>query len=147
MTALVNLAVTFFLPPTAFPVRPHEAGDLTYLVHNEQLSVDRRFGLYMELGDATDGGVLVVPSGTSIVDPELAEGFAELEVVECAFDPTVLPAGVTEAPTIGTFESDDGDFFSYSIVTGHSELWWLVETDAGIIFVPASVAAPPDACL
>jgi hypothetical protein len=101
----------------------------------------------MELGDATDGGILVVPAGSPIIDPELVEGFADLSVLECEYDPTSVPAGVTREPTIGTFENEDRDSFSYSIVTGDSETWWLAKTEAGIILIPASVASPPGDCL
>lgn len=141
LTALSNLAAMFFLPQSAQPIRLHESGSLTHLVHTEQPSVDRRFAFYLELDDATDGGVLVVPVGSFVI-PELAEGFADFEVVERQYDPTAASGAITEPPSLGTVETDDGDL-PYSIIPGEANTWWLARTDDGIVIVPASVAPVP----
>ncbi|MGH8915684.1 MAG: hypothetical protein ACRDZM_14360 [Acidimicrobiia bacterium] len=142
MAAAANLVLTLFLPPSAWPIRPHEDGSLTFLVHDEQPSVNRRYGFYMELDDATAGGVLVVPSD-SFVQPELAEGFADFEVVEDDFDPSLLPEELNDQPQLGIVETDDGDL-PFFIVPGDGDLWWLAVTDEGVFVVPDSVAAVPE---
>ncbi len=141
-TTLVNLALTFFLPPSAQPLRLHTDGSLTHLVHAEQPSVDRRFAFYLELDDATDGGVLIVPSD-SFVDRALVRGFAGLEVEERDYDPTSVPGSVAVPPSLGVVETDDGDL-AYTIVAGNDDTWWLAITEDGIVVVPESVATVPE---
>ncbi len=141
-TALVNLALTFFLPPSSQPLRLHADGSLTDLVHAEQPSVDRRFAFYLELDDATDGGVLIVPVD-SFVDRDLVQGFAGLEVEERDFDPTLVSGSVALPPALGVVETDEGDL-AYTIVAGDGDTWWLAITEGGIVVVPESVAPVPE---
>jgi hypothetical protein len=141
-TALVNLALTFFLPLSSQPLRLHAEGSLTHLVHTEQPSVNRRFAFYLELDDATDGGVLIVPLG-SFVDPDLARGFAELEVEERDYDPTLALGSTAVPPSLGEVETDDGDL-AYTIIPGDDDTWWLALTRDGIVVVPESVAPIPE---
>jgi len=143
MTAGTNLILTLFLPMGSQPVRLHSEGTLTYLVHTEQPSVDRRFAFYLELDDATEGGELVVPVD-SFVDPDLAEGFAGFVVIERSYDPRSLPEEVTEPPSLGEVETDDGDL-KYSIIPGDDDLWWLAYSESGVVVVPDSVAPVPGA--
>jgi hypothetical protein len=141
-TALVNLALTFFLPLSSQPLRPHAEGSLTYLVHTEQPSVNRRFAFYLELDDATDGGVLIVPVG-SFVDGDLVRGLARLEVEERDYDPTLVSGSVAVPPSLGVVETDDGDL-DYTIIPGDDDTWWLALTEGGIVVVPESVAPVPE---
>jgi len=141
VAALANLVLSSFLPLSALPLRPHADGSLTHLVHTEQPSVDRRFGFYLELDDATDGGELVVPVD-SFVDPDLAEGFADFDVVERDYDPSLLPDGLAGGIPLGTVETEHGDL-PYSIIPGDDDVWWLAVTDEGIVVVPESFAPPP----
>ena len=141
-TALVNLALTFFLPLSSQPLRLHAEGSLTHLAHTEQPSVNRRFAFYLELDDATDGGVLIVPVG-SFVDSGLAGGFAGLEVEERDYDPTLLSGSVAVPPSLGVVETDGGDL-DYSIIPGEAAIWWLAVTEGGIVVVPESVAPVPE---
>lgn len=134
------MVLTPFLPRASWPIRPHADGSLTHLVHTEQPSVDRRFAFYLELDDATDGGVLVVPVD-SFVDPELVEGFAELEVVVRSYDPAI-PSSIAEPPQLGVVETGNGDL-PYSIVPGDDDLWWLAITADGVIVIPESAAPVP----
>lgn len=144
LTGLANVVVSFFLPLGAQSIRPHEDGSLTHLAHTEQDSVDQRFAFYLELDDATDGGVLIVP-GDSFVIPELAEGFANFEVVERDYDPT-LPDTVPDQSPLGLVEvAEGGKLLPYSIIAGEDETWWLAMTDSGIVVVPESVAPVPGA--
>ena len=140
LTAMANLAVSFFLPPGARAIRPHAEGSLTHIAHTEQDTVDQRFAFYLELDDATNPGVLVVPVGSFVI-PELADGFANLEVIERDYDPTELVLdGPQVEPTLGFVEVDeDGTLLPYFIVTGDDDTWWLAETEEGIVVVPESV--------
>jgi len=139
--ASVNVALSFLLPQSAQPLRLHADSSLTYLVHVEQPTVDRRFAFYLELDDATDGGVLIVPIG-SFVDSDLAEGFADFEVVERDYDPTLVPGDVERPPSLGTVETEDGDL-PYSIVAGDDDVWWLAIVGDRILVIPESVAMAP----
>ena len=142
LTAVVNLALTPFLPGLGAPIRTHRDGSLTELVHTEQQTVDRRFGFYLELDDATDGGVLVVPEG-SFVNAELADGFAGFEVVEVAYDPTTGGTNIPETAESWLLETASGDV-TISIVAGDDDLWWLAERPGGeFVVVPNSVAPAP----
>lgn len=142
LTAVVNLALTPFLPGSAAPIRTHRDGSLTELVHTEQRAVDRRFGFYMELDDATDGGTLVVPMG-SFVNPELAEGFAGLEVEEVDYDPRAGAVSVPDSPESWLVETESGDLV-FSIIPGYDDLWWLAERPNGdVVVVPDSVLPAP----
>ena len=141
-TALVNLALTFFLPLSSQPLRPHAEGSLTYLVHTEQPSVNRRFAFYLELDDATDGGVLIVPVG-SFVDSDLVRGLAGLEVEERDYDPTLVAGSVALPPSLGVVETDDGDL-DYTIIPDDDDTWWLALTEGGVVVVPESVAPVPE---
>jgi hypothetical protein len=142
VTALINLIVTPFLPLGALPILPHDDSSLTYLVHVEQMSVDRRFGFYLELDDATDGGRLIVPPD-SFVDPELAEGFADFEVTELDYDPGApLPGVAIDPEPLGVVETTDGDR-DYSIIDGDDDVWWLADLNGRVVVVPESVAPVP----
>lgn len=142
LTAVVNLALTPFLPGSAAPIRTHRDGSLTELVHTEQRAVDRRFGFYMELDDATNGGTLIVPMG-SFVNAELAEGFAGFDVVELDYDPAAGATGVPEVPEQWLVETESGDLV-FSIIPGNDDLWWLAERPNGdVVVVPDSVAPAP----
>jgi hypothetical protein len=142
LTAAINLAVTPFLPGSGAPIRFHRDGSLTELVHTEQLSVDRRFGFYLELDDVTDGGILIVPMG-SFVNPELAEGFAGFDVVEVDYDPRAGGDNIPDGPESWVVETESGDV-SVSIVAGDDDLWWIAERpDGEFVVVPNSVEAAP----
>ncbi|HEU5114003.1 MAG TPA: hypothetical protein VFU96_11850 [Acidimicrobiia bacterium] len=142
LTAVVNLALTPFLPGSAAPIRTHPDGSLTELVHTEQRAVDRRFGFYMELDDASDGGILIVPRG-SFVNPELAEGFAGFEVLEAEYDPRAGADSLPETPERWLVETDSGDLV-FSIVPGSDNVWWLAERPNGeVVVVPNSVVPAP----
>jgi hypothetical protein len=134
----VNVALSFLLPPSAQPLRLHADSSLTHLVHVEQPSVDRRFAFYLELDDATDGGVLIVPVG-SFVDSDLAEGLADFEVVERDYDPTLIPGDIDRPPSLGTVDTEDGDL-PYSIVAGDDDVWWVAIVGDWIMVMPESVA-------
>jgi hypothetical protein len=124
------------------PIRGNEDSSLTHLVHNAQPSVGRRFSFYLELDDATDGGELVVPVD-SFVDPELVEGFAEMEVVERGYDPVgSLPEDLVEGQPLGEVETEEADLL-YWVLDGDADLWWLAYTEEGIVVVPESVAPAP----
>jgi hypothetical protein len=144
LTALANLVISFFVPLGAQSIRFHEDGSLTALAHVEQDSVDYRYAFYLELDDATDGGVLFVPNGSFVI-PELAEGFADFEVIERDYDPTgPLPDGIVIGPKLGLVETDDeGGLLAYSIVGGGDDTWWVAETVDGIVVVPESAAPVP----
>lgn len=142
LTAAINLAVTPLLPGSGAPIRLHRDGSLTELVHTEQLSVDRRFGFYLELDDVTDGGTLVVPMG-SFVNPELAEGFAGFDVVEVDYDPRAGGDNIPDSPESWVVETESDDV-SVSIVAGDDDLWWIAERpDGEFVVVPNSVAPAP----
>jgi hypothetical protein len=141
IATLANIVLTFFLPPSALPIRLHNDGSLTHLVHTEQPSVNRRFGFYLELDDATDGGVLVVPVD-SFVDPDLAEGLAGFEVIECDFDPSPIAEKIAGQAPLGEVETENGNL-PYFIIPGQGDLWWVALTDGGVVVVPESVAPPP----
>jgi hypothetical protein len=142
LTAAINLAVTPFLPGSGAPIRFHRDGSLTELVHTEQLSVDRRFGFYLELDDVTDGGILIVPMG-SFVNPELAEGFAGFDVVEVDYDPRAGGDNIPDSPESWVVETESGDV-SVSIVAGDDDLWWVAERpDGEFVVVPNSVEPAP----
>lgn len=146
LTALANLVITFFVPLGAQSIRLHEEGSLTALTHVEQDSVDYRFAFYLEMDDATDGGTLIVPVGSFVI-PELAEGFADFEVVELDYDVTKpLPDDVDPGPALGMVETDEeGGLIPYSIVTGDDDTWWLSITEDRIVVVPESEAPVPEA--
>ena len=142
LTTAANLVLTAFLSPSGWPIRAHDDASLTHLVRTEQPSVDRRFGFYLELDDATQGGVLIVPPG-SFVEPELASGFADLEVTEVDYDPRFdLSGGVADPDPIGMVETEDGDK-PYSIVEGEDDVWWLAFYGEGVVVIPESVAPVP----
>jgi hypothetical protein len=144
LTALANLAVSFPLPPGARAIRPHADGSLTHIAHTEQDTVDQRFAFYLELDDATDGGLLIVPVDSFVI-PELADGFADFDVVEREYDVTEpLSDDLDAGPTLGLVETDEeGGLLPYSIVTGDGDVWWIAQTADGILVIPASVAPPP----
>jgi hypothetical protein len=142
LTAIVNLALIPLLPGSGLPIRSHPSGSLTDLAHEEQRAVDVRFGFYLELDDASDGGILVVPAG-SFVNHELAEGFAEFEVVELDYDPTTAASELAGIPEIGLVETESGDL-AYSIIPGEDDLWWLAHPSEGrVVVVPDSVVPSP----
>lgn len=143
LTAVINLAPTPLMPRGAVPIVAHEDGSLTYLVHVEQTSVDRRFGFYLELDDATDGGLLIVPPDSFVV-PELAEGFADFEVTERNYDVSAsLPTEVDDIEAVGLVETDEGDL-TYSIVSGAGDVWWLAHREGGVVVVSESVVPVPE---
>jgi hypothetical protein len=141
IATLANIVLTFFLPGSALPIRLHDDGSLTHLVHTEQPSVNRRFSFYLELDDATDGGVLVVPFD-SFVDPDLADGFAAFEVIECDGDAGRIAGEITGQDPLGEVETETGNL-PYFIIPGQSDLWWVAITDGSVVVVPESVAPPP----
>ncbi len=141
LTAVVNLALTLFLGPGARPVTFHEDGSLSYLVQTEQPTVNRRYGFYLELDDATDPGTLVVPAG-SFVDVELADGLADIDVVVSDYEP-FLPDGVEVPDPLGIVETDLGDI-PYSIIEGGDDLWWLAyQGDGEVVVIPDTVSPVP----
>ncbi len=141
IATLANLVLSFFLPGSALPIRLHDDGSLTHLVHTEQPSVSRRFAFYLELDDATDGGVLVVPVD-SFVDPDLAGGFAAFEVIECDFDPGSITEEIAGQAPLGEVETENGNL-PYVIIPGQGDVWWVAITDGGVVVVPESVAPSP----
>lgn len=145
LTVAANLVITQFLPRPARSIRPHAEESLTYLVHIEQSSVDRRYGLYLELGDAADGDVLVVPLDSPIV-PDIAEGLSGVTVVERDYDASGLPAEAEPiGPPIGAFATENGDLPYWILPDAEADRWWVAETNEGIVVVPESVAPVPQA--
>ncbi len=141
-SALVNLTLTPFLPSMGLPVRSHPDPSLTYLVHDEGISLDRRYGFYMELYDAARGGTLTVPLG-SFLSEELIEGSAEMTMLESDYDPSVLPAeAFPTGPPLGLLETPDGDL-PYWILSGPAEEWWLAMREGRIVVVPGTVVPGP----
>ena len=141
-TALINLALTPFLPSMGLPIRTHPHPSLTALVHDEGISLSRRFGLYLELDDRVGGGTLIVPTG-SFVSQELVEGLAGMTFVERDYDPSVVPAAaLPTGPPLGLLETDDGDL-PYFILEGTSDTWWVGVDGGRIIVIPQDLAPPP----
>jgi hypothetical protein len=141
VVAAVNLVLTFLAPASSRPIRLHESGSLTSLVHAEQRSVDHRYGFYLELDDATTGGVLVAPPG-SFPNPELVQGLAGMDLVETDYDPTAISTTIQPGPALGEIETDQGDI-PYSIVEGGGETWWLAFRDGEWIVVPTEAQPVP----
>lgn len=141
IATVANIVLTFFLPGPSLPIRLHDDGSLTHLAHTEQPSVNRRFAFYLELDDATDGGVLVV-AVDSFVDPDLAGGFADFDVIECEFDPGPIAEEIAGQDPLGDVETENGNL-PYFIIAGQGDLWWVAITDEGVVVVPESVAPPP----
>ncbi len=139
--ALANIVLTLFLPPTARPIVVYEDGSLTDLIHAAQPSVNRRFGFYLELDDATGSGTLFVPTEVALTE-ELVDGFSGLDVVVSVFDPS-LPPDLEVPPPLGVLETEDGDF-SYSLIEGSDDVWWLAVTDDSIVVIPNMVAPVPE---
>jgi hypothetical protein len=140
--ALANVALTPFLPGVSLPLRVYSDPSLTYLVHQEGASLDRRYGFYMELGDAAGGGTLVIPHD-SVISAGIAEGLANLTVEERSYNPARLPAKLLPSgPWLGLFETSDGDL-RYWILPGAGPVWWLAITDQGLIVVPEELAPVP----
>ena len=141
-SALVNAALTSLLPAGSLPIRSHPDPSLTYLVRTEGISLDKRFSLYMHLGDAARGGTLIVPLG-AVVSGELVEGLAGMDMVERDFDARSWPPEVaTSGPPLGLYETAIGDL-PYWILPGDGELWWLGQTDQVLVVVSDSVAPVP----
>ena len=134
---MVNLVLLYILPISARPIRTHEDGSLTALVHVEQRSVNRRYGFYLELDDATAGGVLVVPP-TSLLRVELIEGFSGMVVVEKDYDPQEFDGLPGLGDPLGLISTDRGEL-PYWIVPGTDTEWWVVHANEGIVVVPAGL--------
>lgn len=145
VTALANLVANEFLPDSAQSFRLHQSGSLTHLVHTEQATVDRRYGIYMEMGDAMAGGVLFVPSASE-VDPDLAKAFSDVRLKEREYDSRDVPADLLpEGEPLGVFQAGD-DRLPYWILTdGGDTTWWLGRSPRGLVIIPESVAPVPKA--
>lgn len=144
LVAIVNIGINEFLPASGQALRLHEDGSLTHLVHTEQLTVDRRFGFYLELGEVAAGGTLVV-SPEAPVDARLVRGLADVMILEVDYDPHDLPPSVIPSgDPIGPFSTVDGDV-PYWIIPGKQTegVFWLGRTPEGIVVVPVSVAPLP----
>ena len=143
LTVAANLVVTSFLPRPARSIRRHADGSLTHLVHTDQSTVDRRYGLYLELGDAADGDVLLVPLDSLIVS-DIAEGLAGVTVEERDYDAGTLPVEAEPAgPPLGVFTTERGDLPYWILPDNEADRWWLAQTSEGIVVVPESVAPLP----
>lgn len=142
LTVAANLVLEQDLPISARSIRFHHDGSLTHLVHNDQLTVARWFGLYMEIGDAAAGGTLIVPR-ISPLSADIAEGLSGVTVVVEDYDPRALPAeALPREPPIGTFATPEGDV-PYWVLPGAHDRWWLGFTPEGIVVVPESLHARP----
>lgn len=143
-TALANLVAAAFVPTASQSVRRHESGSLTHLVHKEQRSVDRRYGIYIELGDALAGGTLVVYPGVEL-SADLARGLAGVEFEELDYDPTVQPGFVPESEPLGSFEAGDVLIDYWIVPDGKSNRWWLGTVPGGVVVLPETTAPVPEA--
>lgn len=141
IAASINIVLTFFLPPSARPFVLSDDGSLTEMVQAGQPSVRERFGFYLELDDATEAGTLFVPTDFVLVE-ELIDGYSGLEVVVSDFDPS-LPTGIDVPPPLGVLETEQGDF-SYALIDGGDDVWWLAVTDDSIVVVPDTAAPVPE---
>lgn len=143
LVAAGNLILSAFLPRSAQPVRLHDDGSLTHLVHSEQRSVDRRYGIYLELGDAMAGQVLYVPED-SMLEADIAQGLSDVTIIERAYDPTNVPLDVVpEGEPLGLFQTNAGELPYWIVPDGGDARWWLARSSEGILIISESVAPVP----
>ena len=141
-TALINLALTPLLPSMGLPIRPHPDPSLTALVHDEGISLARRFSFYLELHDRAAGDDLLVPTG-SFISEELVEGLAAMTFIERDYDPgEVPPAALPIGPPLGLLETPEGDL-PYFILEGQAATWWVGIEQGRVIVIPEDLAPPP----
>lgn len=143
ITALANLVANTFLPGSAQPFRPHNSGSLTHLVHTEQRTVDLRYGIYMELGDALSGGTLFVPE-ESPLSADLARGLANVTIEEMDYEPTDLSAVPPRGDPLGSLQDGEDRIDYWIISNGTDAAWWLGQNSEGIVIVSKSVAPVPE---
>lgn len=144
LAALANSVANEQLTATSQTYRRHASGSLTHLVHTEQRSVDLRYGIYMELGDALVGGTLVLPE-ESALDPHLARGLSGVEVIRLGYDPSHVPDQVMpEGQALGSLRAE-GENLPYWVLPGEGvDRWWLGQTPDGIVIVPETVSPVPE---
>lgn len=146
VTAAANLVAHVFVPLTAQPLRLHDEGSLTYLVHTEQRVVDLRYGFYEELADVMAGQTLLVPEG-SPVDMDLASGLSGVTVVIGDFDPAAPSVAelIDNEEPIGLLQVGEGEVPYWILAGADDQLWWLALAGGGIVVVPESVEPVPGA--
>jgi hypothetical protein len=115
LVAALNFGIGLFVPASGRGIWAKADGSLTHLVHTDQDTVDRRYGFYMELGDAAAGSTLFVPTG-SPVDADVAAGLSGVVVVEEQYDATRIPS---------------------------AGYWWLGRGSGGLLVIPESTAPRP----
>lgn len=141
--ALVNLAVNVFVPAASQPVRFHDSGSLTDLVHTDSSSVDLRYGIYMEVADTMGGGTLVVPE-ESPLNVDLLQGLSGVVVEERDYDPSDLPSDlVSRGFPLGSFQFGDETLDYWIFPGGGVGQWWLAQDADGLVIVSESVAPLP----
>lgn len=145
VTAVANLVVDGFLPPTSRMLQAHDSGSLTHLVHTDQRTVDRRYGFYMELGDAMSGKTLVVPQNVDDVDLVLARGLSDVEVERGSYDLSDVPNRIVpDHEPLGLHQADDEEPLAYWILrSDDAERWWLGRIEEGLVVIPESLESVP----
>jgi len=141
VVASVNLMISTWLETQGTPIRLHDDGSLTHLVHLEQRTTDRRYGFYLELGDVAAGEYLRGPEGSPIV-AWMTRGLSSVEFQVTDYDASALPPeAVPRDEPIGVMATPDGEF-PYWILPGDGPRWMAYHKD-GIVIVPDSVAPMP----
>lgn len=140
LTAVASLFADELTGSRAF--NRHHSGSLTHLVHTEQPTVDRRYGIYMEMADALGGSTLVVPEDSAL-SGDLARGLANVELEERDYDATDVSGVVLEGEPLGSFQAGDERVPYWIVSDGEGTRWWLGQTSEGIVIVPDTVAPRP----
>lgn len=143
LASVVSL-VAIWLSPLSSPIIPAESGSLTHLANVAQRSTARRYALYLELDDQTDGATLIVPD-SSTVNNRLVEGLAAMTLETRSYDPTAIPEDlVPRSEPHGELEIDDS-VVRYWILSGETdEPRWVARFAGGLVIVPFSAAPVPD---
>jgi hypothetical protein len=140
--AVINLSISTWIQPRGAPIRLHDEGSLTHLVHFEQRTTHRRYGFYMELGDVAAGQVLRVPEGAPI-EVWMTSGLSGVELQVSEYDPSALPPeAIPHGEPLGVLSTRRNGDFPYWILPGDGP-WWMGYHQDGIVIVPHSVAQPP----
>jgi hypothetical protein len=118
-----NLVLTTSLRDGHMSIRLHDEGSLTHLARAEQRGTDRRYGFYLELGDATIGQPLRAPESAPFV-AWMIQGLSEVELQVSEYDPSALPPeAVPSNEPLGVLETPDGNV-PYWILPGDGPGGW-----------------------